>query len=176
MKINKFCIFELLHQSNMCNLSLIFLAKNFSHKTHLISSPFPDVLWQRMITVLDVLFLPIWSPLYPLVSLAFIKWLRVFSGFYKMTTDFLGCIWHLFFCSILFWLWIHTIMWLTKCAKDSFIIDIAQWPNICIRQRLRLGLNNYLCWKFLRFVILIWSDRPYWCYCICLLNIWNNCA
>ena len=149
---------QLLHQSNMCNLSLIFVAKKFSHKTYLISSPFPDVLWQRMITVLDVLFLLIWSALYPLVSLAFIKWLRIFLGFYKVTTDFLGFIWHLVFCSILFGLWMHAIMWLKKCAKDSFIIYIAQWPNISIRQRLRLGLNNYLCWKFLSFVILIWSS------------------
>ena len=41
--------------------------RKLSHKTHLTSSPFADVLRQRMITVLDVLF--------------------CIFGFYKMTMD-----------------------------------------------------------------------------------------
>ena len=72
-------------------------------------------------------------------------------GFYKMTKDCLGFIWCLVFCSILFWLWIHTIMWLTWCAKDSFIIYIVQWPNISIRATIEIRIKQPFVLKVFKF-------------------------
>ena len=81
------------------------------HKTHLTSSPFPDVLWQRMMTVLDVLFLLIWSALYPL-HLLFLQNDHWLSRVY---------IWRLVLCSMLLILTVDAHHYVIDTMRKTFL-------------------------------------------------------
>ena len=125
--------------------------RKLSHKTQFTSSPFRDVLWQRMITVLDVLFLLIWSASYPLVSSAFIKWLRIVSGLY-LISDVRFFVPYYFDCG-----------YIPLCDRHiaTNIPSLTTYHNDLISvpvERLKSVLNNHLYWKFLSFIILVWSS------------------
>ena len=78
------------------------------HKMHLTSSSCADVLWQRVMAILDVFFMLIWSSLYPL-HLRLLKWPRIVY------------IWRLVLCSMLLILIVDAYHYMINTVCKTFL-------------------------------------------------------